>query len=90
MIIYFRGYKYLKISYTLKHDHVHIWIMTTKKQRKDKKKTVPLDSMWETYLDLRVMEEVKVIEENWSGDTLLLSHFSMTFFLSTLASIRSL
>lgn len=46
--------------------------------------------MSETYLDLRVMEEVKVIEENWSGDALLLSHFSMTFFLRTLASIRSL
>lgn len=46
--------------------------------------------MSEMYLDLRVMEEVKVIEENWSGDALLLSHFSMTFFLRTLASIRSL
>lgn len=62
--------------------------MTIKQWRKVKKKTVQLDS--EMYLDLRVMEEVKVIEENWSGDALLLSHFSMTFFLSTLASIRSL
>lgn len=88
MIIYFRGYKYFKIFFIQKYDFVYIWIMIIKKQRKDKKKIVLFDFMWEIYFDLRVMEEVKVIEENWSGDVFLFLYFLMIFFFSILVSIR--
>lgn len=49
---------------------------------------VLFDFMWEIYFDLRVMEEVKVIEENWSGDVFLFLYFLMIFFFSILVSIR--
>lgn len=49
---------------------------------------VLFDFMWEIYFDLRVMEEVKVIEENWLGDVFLFLYFLMIFFFSILVSIR--